>query len=185
MKFGIDIGLPQYPAGLNDRDAGLVLPLYKAMTSLAQKASAGTGQLQLSESEMALSDQFDQLLTHRFNHLKVQAGETIGYGQAVNLYLSGGIVMARKANATDTTKPCHGLCDNPTGLSAGQWGEIIFMSGRSQGIAGTVFGSRYFLSTTAGGVQLSPPSTAGNLVQIVGVGLGSAGFYLQIVPGGA
>jgi hypothetical protein len=185
MKFGIDVGLPQYPAGLSDKDAGLVLPLYRAISALAQKASTATGQLQLSPAEMALSDQFDQLLAHRFNRLKVRAAEAIGFGQAVNLILTSGVVEAQLADATTTTKPCHGLCDVPTGLSVGQWGEIIFMNGRSQGVAGTVFGSRYFLSTTPGAVQLSPPASPGNLVQLLGVGLGSAGFYLQIIPGGA
>ena len=185
MKFGIDVGLPQYPAGLTDKDAGLVVPLYRAISGLAQKASVATGQLQLSPAEMATSDQFDQLLTHRVNKLKVRAAEAIGYGQAVNLLLNAGVVEAQLANATTSAKPCHGLCDVPLGLAVGEWGEIIFMNGRSQGVAGTVFGSRYFLSTTAGAVQLSPPTTPGNLVQLLGVGLGSAGFYLQIVPGGA
>ena len=182
MKFGIEVGLPQYPAGLTDKDAGLVLPLYRAISALSQKASAATGQVQLSPAEMALSDQFDQLLTHRFNRLKVRAAEAIGFGQAVNLTLNAGVVEAQLADATTTAKPCHGLCDVPLGLTTGQWGEIIFMSGRSQGVAGTVFGARYFLSTTPGAVQLSPPAAVGNLVQILGVGLGSAGFYLQIVP---
>jgi hypothetical protein len=182
MKFGIEVGLPQYPAGLEDKDAGLVLPLYRAISALAQKASVATGQVQLLPTEMATSDQFDQLLSHRFNKLKIRAAEPIGYGQAVNLLLNSGVVEAQLADATTTAKPCHGLCDVPTGLTTGQWGEIIFMNGRSQGVAGTVFGARYFLSTTPGSVQLSPPATPGNLVQILGVGLGSAGFYLQAIP---
>ena len=185
MKFLLDSGLPSYPAGLSDKDVGLVLPLYRAINSLTQKTSAATGNLQLSPAEMALSDQFDQLLTHRFNKLKVRAAVNIGFGQAVHLILTGGVVEAELADATTTAKPCHGLCDVPLGLSAGEWGEIIFMNGRSQGVSGTVFGARYFLSTTPGAVQLSPPTTPGNLVQILGVGLGSAGFYLQAVPGGA
>lgn len=185
MKFGIDSGLPQYPAGLPNKEAALVLPVYRAISALAQKTSVATGQLQLSPAEMAQSDQFDQLLVHRYNRLKIRAAETLGFGQAVHLILTGGVVEGRLANATDDTRPCHGLCDVPLGIPAGGWGEIIFMNGRSAGIGGTVFGARYFLSTTAGGVQISPPSTAGNIVQLLGVGLGSAGFYLQIVPGGA
>lgn len=182
MRFLLDTGLPQYPAGLTDKDSALVLPLYRAVTTLGQKVSAATGNLQLSPAEMALSDQFDQLLTHRFNKLKVRAAQNIGFGQAVHLILTGGVVEAELADATTTAKPCHGLCDVPTGLAAGQWGEIIFMNGRSQGVSGTVLGSRYFLGTTPGTVQLSPPAAVGNLVQILGIGLGSAGFYLQIVP---
>ena len=57
------------------------------------------------------------------------------------------------------------------------------MAGRSTGIAGTVFGSRYFLSTN-GDIQLAVPTASGALVQLLGVGLGSAGFFLQIIPGG-
>lgn len=183
MNYLIDSGLPTYPAGLSDKDASLVLPLYRAVNSLSQKVSVATGNIQTPTSEMPLTDQLDQLLSHRTNKVKVRAAEAVGFGQLVNLFLTGGVIEARLADATTTSKPCHGICDVVTGLAAGQWGEIIFMSGRSQGIAGSVFGSKYYLSTTPGAVQLFAPGGGGNLVQIVGVGLGSAGFYLQVTPG--
>jgi hypothetical protein len=161
-----------------------VLPLYRAVATLAQHTSAATGNVSYTPAERAQADQFAQLIGQRFNKIAVRATEALGFGKMVNLHLVGGIVEAQLADATDATKPAHGVVDSPAGLATGDWGEIIFMSGRSAGIAGTVFGARYFLST-AGDIQLAVPTAPGSLVQLLGVGLGSAGFYLQIIPGGA
>ena len=184
-RFDLQSGLPSYPAGLNDRDAALVNPVYRAVAALTQQVSAATGIVTYSPLEMAQADQFTKLISQRMTKIFARASENISFGQLVNLHLVGGVVEARLANATDTTKPAHAACDVPTGLTAGSWGEFIFMTGRSAGIGGTVFGARYFLSTTAGSAQIGVPGTPGNLVQIVGVGLGSAGFWLNIIPGGA
>lgn len=182
--FDLGSGLPSYPSGLNDKDAALVLPLYRAVSALTQQASAASGNVTYSPAEQAQADQFTKLIGQRLNKVFVRATVALGFGKMVNLHLVSGIVEARLADASPgTTLPAHGVVDVPGGIAAGEFGEIIFMSGRSAGIAGTVFGSRYFLST-AGDIQLAVPTAPGALVQILGVGLGSAGFFLQIVPGG-
>lgn len=184
-KFDLQSGLPTYPAGLSDEDASLVNPLYRAVAALTQQVSAATGIITYSPAEMAQADQFTKLISQRFTKIFAKASVNINFGQLVNLHLVGGVVEARLANATTTGLPAHACCDVPSGLAAGQWGEFIFMTGRSAGIAGTTFGARYFLSTTPGAVQIGVPGGVGNLIQIVGVGLGSAGFWLNIIPGGA
>jgi hypothetical protein len=184
-SFDLGSGLPTYPAGLSDREVALVLPLYRAIAALTQQASVATGNVTYSPSEQAQADQFGKLISQRMNKIAVRATVALGFGKLVNLHLVAGVVEARLADATPgIILPAHGVVDSPAGIAAGAWGEIIFMTGRSTGISGTVFGSRYFLST-AGNAQLLAPTAPGALVQLLGVGLGSAGFFLQIVPGGA
>ena len=182
-RFDLQSGLPSQPNGLPDADAGLVSPLYRAIAALTQQVSAGTGNVTYSAAEQAQADQFTKLISQRYNKVFVRATVALTFGKMVNLHLVGGVVEARLADATGTTLPAHGCVDVPDGIAAGEWGEIIFMNGRTTGIAGTVFGSRYFLST-AGNIQTAVPGAPGNLIQILGVGLGSAGFYMNIIPGG-
>jgi len=183
-SFNLQSGLPSQPSGLKDEDYSLVAPLYRAVSALTQQAAAATGNVTYTAAEQATSDQFVKLIGQRYNKIFVRATVALGFGKIVNLHLVGGIVEARLADATGTTLPAHGVVDVPNGIAIGEWGEIIFMTGRSAGIAGSVFGSRYFLSTN-GDVQLAAPTASGSLVQIVGVGLGSAGFWTNIIPGGA
>ena len=183
-RFDLQSGLPSQPSGLSDEDYGLVVPLYRAVSALTQQVAAATGNVTYTPAEQATADQFTKLISQRYNKIFVRATVALGFGKLVNLHLVGGIVEARLADATGTTLPAHGVVDVTTGIAAGAWGEIIFMTGRSSGIAGSVFGSRYFLSTN-GDVQLAIPTAPGSLIQLVGVGLGSAGFWIDIIPGGA
>lgn len=175
-EYNIATGLPSYPAGLPDKEAGLVLPLYRAVNALAQQLSTLTGSAQYDSSEQSALDQFTKLLSAKTQKLFVQAGETLAYGSVVTLSISGGKIVAHKADATVLTKPAHAVIDVPTGIASGNFGEAIFMEGRTQGITGTAFGTAYYLST-AGIVQSTPPVATGVINQIVGYGLGSAGFY--------
>jgi hypothetical protein len=175
-EFNLSSGLPSYPSGLSDKDAGLVLPLYRALNSLAQQLSSLTGNVQYSAAEQAGVDQFTKVISQRTSKMFVKAGEALSYGNVLTLVIEDGKVVAYKADATVLTKPAHAILDVPAGLAAGAFGEAIFMQGKSSGITGTVFGAAYYLST-AGQVQLTPPVATSVLNQIVGMGLGSAGFW--------
>jgi hypothetical protein len=177
-EFNISSGLPSYPSGLSDKDAALVLPLYRAINSLAQQLSAQTGSVQYSAAEQASIDQFTKFTSQRTRKISVQAAETLGFGNVVTLSISGGKIVAHKADATNLSRPAHAIIDVPTGIASGSFGEAIFMQGKSSGISGTSFGSAYYLST-AGQVQVTPPVATGVINQIVGIGLGSAGFYFD------
>lgn len=179
-QFQIDSGLPVYPSGLTDEDAGLVLPMYRAINSIAQQLSTLTGSVQYSNTELGQLDPFIGLQSQRTNKITCTAAENLAFGNIVNLYVAGGIIKARKADAL-FRRPAHGIVDNPAGMAAGSTGQIVWMSGRGAGMAGTIFGATYYLST-GGTVQLMPPTVEGVLVQVVGVGLDAGGIWLDIEP---
>jgi len=181
-QFNISSGLPSYPPGLPDSEAGLVLPLYRAVNSLAQQLSLQSGNAQYSSQEQAGLDQFTKLTAQRTQKMFVKAAEALGFGKLVTLTLDAGKIVASLADATDGTKPAHAVVDAVGGIAAGDFGEAIFLAGKTSGISGTGFMALYYLST-AGQVQSTAPTAPGTLRQIVGYGLGSAGFYLQIQPG--
>lgn len=176
--FNITSGLPTYPADLSDKDAALVIPLYRAINSLAQQLSLQSGNIQFDPTEQASVDQFSKFTSQRTRKLFIQAAEPLNFGQLVTLSLSGGKIVAHKADATNLARPAHAIVDVPTGLATGAYGEAIFMQGKSSGVTGTSFGTAYYLST-AGTVQSTPPVATGVINQLVGIGLGSAGFYFD------
>jgi hypothetical protein len=178
-EYFISSGLPSYPSGLSDKEAALVLPLYRAIGTLAQQISTLTGNVQYSGTEQGQIDQLTKLLAQRTQKIFVQAGETLGYGNLVTLSLASGKIVANKADATNLNKPAHAVIDTPGGIATNQFGEAIFLQGRTSGITGTTFGAPYWLST-AGQVQAVKPEGPGVLTQYVGLGLGTAGFYADL-----
>lgn len=177
-EFNISSGLPSYPSGLSDKEAALVLPLYRAINSLTSQLAVQSGNVQFSGTEQASVDQFTKFTSQRTRKIFVQAGEALSFGNLVTLSISGGKIVAHKADATVLTKPAHAIIDTTTGIASGSYGEAIFMQGKSSGVTGTSFGTAYYLST-AGQVQSTPPVATGVLNQRVGMGLGSAGFYFD------
>jgi hypothetical protein len=177
--FGISSGLPSYPSGLADKEANLVAPIYRAIHTLAQQLSLQTGNVQYAPGEQANIDQFTKLLATRTQKIFVQAGEALDYGNLVTLSLAAGKIVAHKADATDLNKPAHAVVDAVNGIATNQFGEAIFIQGRTAGISGTSFASPYWLST-AGQVQAVKPEGPGILTQYVGLGLGTAGFYADL-----
>lgn len=180
-EYLVSSGLPSYPAGLTDKDAALVVPLYKAVNALAQQISALSGSVQYSQAEMGSVSQLVKLKNARTQKIFVKAGEDLLYGQMLALKVVGGKIVATKASADTLTKPALAVCDTPTGITSGTYGEAVFMSGTTAGISGTAFGTVYYLSL-AGTIQSTPPVATGAISQIVGIGLGSAGLYLSIEP---
>ena len=176
--FNITSGLPDLPVGLNDKDASLVGPIYRAVTALAQQLSLLTGNIQYSAAEQAQIDQFSSLIDYREQRIYVKALVTIPYGALITISLDGGKLAASLADATILTQPAHGICDTIGGIPVGEFGVVLFSQGRTSGVAGTVLGGTYYLST-AGAMQLTMPTASGVIVQVVGTGLGSAGFYLS------
>lgn len=182
-QFSVSTGLPDLPSGLKDKEAGLVAPLYRAVGALAQQLSTLTGNVQFSAGELATIDQFAGLIDAREQRVYVKALETIPYGKLVSLEMSGGRVGAWLADATVLTKSASGICDQVGGIASGSYGTVVFMRGKSAGVAGTTLGTPYYLST-AGAIQSTSPTADGVLNQMVGIGLGSAGIYLDIEPVG-
>ena len=98
------------------------------------------------------------------------ASEALTANDIVNLFDDSGTIKARKADATDATKPAHGYvqADVLSGSNA-----TVYFEGYLPGTGFTV-GSVYFLATTAGGNTTTPPSSSGNVWQSVGVAVSTS-----------
>jgi hypothetical protein len=94
------------------------------------------------------------------------ATETLSAGDFVNLFLSGGVIKCRKADATTNGKPAHGFVLGA--VTSGTSATVYRISNTNTSLTGLTIGADYYLSTTAGGVTTTPPSTAGNIVQYLG-----------------
>ena len=175
----IQTGLPSLPAGLPDKEHKLLSPIYLALNALARKISSATGLTSYSESELSEINQIETLLVGQVTRIFLKATETIAFGKMCNIHLDGGKLSARLADSTDNTKPAHAVCNTAAGLSAGEFGEFILGTGYTSGITGTGVGTIYYLGTS-GDSQSARPAAAGSIIQAVGIGLGSAGFYTQI-----
>lgn len=178
-QFLISAGLPLYPAGLTDKEAGIITPIYNAINALSQQVALTTGNVQYSPAEQAVLDQFTKLISAKEQRIFVKAGEALSYGNVVTLSLSGGKIVAFKADSTDLTKPGHAIIDASAGIALDAFGEALLLTGKTRGISGTAFMAPYYLST-AGQVQAAKPHGPGIVTQFIGYGLGSEGFYAAI-----
>jgi hypothetical protein len=179
-RLAITSGLPAHPAGLPDKEANLVLPLYRALGNVAQAASLATGGVTYTQDELASLQATTKLRQASNSRLIVKAGEALSYGMLLNLYLDGSTITARKADRT-LGRAAAALLDFPAGLTSGSFGDVLFMSGYTTSISGSTLMQFYYLST-AGLVQNTAPTTTGEILQPVGIGLGTSGFFLQISP---
>ena len=102
-----------------------------------------------------------------------KASEIVAYGAAVNIFLDGGELKFRNANATNNTKPCHGFCTTVGGIAAGAYGEAVLMQGLLSAFVGLTVGARYFLSTANGLITAVAPVAAGNIEQALGIAVDS------------
>jgi hypothetical protein len=91
----------------------------------------------------------------------------ISAGQMVNLYSNAGVLTARPADSTTTGSEANAY--SLAAVGSGATGTF-YLAGNVTGMSGLTLGTTYFLSTV-GAVTTTPPSTAGNIVQIVGKAL--------------
>jgi hypothetical protein len=178
-EYRITTGLPQIPTTNDEKSFALVLPIYQAMNAVSKAVSQADGQVEFSQVELAQRNQLASINTQNHRKLYALATTTLAYGKLVNLFVSGGKIAAQYADCNPVAKPAHGIVNNPFGINASEYGEIMLVEGYTQGIAGTTLGSYYYLSTN-GDAALARPVGAGKIIQACGFGLGSAGFYLHI-----
>lgn len=107
--------------------------------------------------------------------LNITASESLVAGNIVNLHSSGGNARVRKANASTAGSEANGfvLEDVVSGDPALVYkpGDVI------SGLSGLTADASYFLSTTGGGLTVTPPSATGNVVQYVGRALSTTTLY--------
>lgn len=176
----IDTGLPDIPvSNIPPELWGEFYKVYQAIKALQEGLNLYAGIVSRDELSWSLLTPLDTILSQNLNRLYVEATETINFGAMVNLYDSGGALKARNANSTNNTKPCHAFCNTVGGMTNGNFGEVVVGNGLCTGVSGMVRGTRYFLSTTNGVITNVAPSTAGNIVQPVGIALAPTFLYFS------
>lgn len=111
--------------------------------------------------------------------LALVASEALSAGDVVNVWLDTGTAKMRKADPTAEGKEATGFVTSA--VASGVSGTMFF-EGRVTGKSGLTIGSRYYLDTaTPGGITLTAPTTAGNVVQFVGTAVSATS--LDFEPG--
>lgn len=94
------------------------------------------------------------------------ASEALAAGAYVNIWNDAGTAKARNADATAEGKEAHGFV---TAAVASAATATVFKEGSNTGLTGLTPGTRLYLGTTPGTATATAPSTAGNVVQLVGI----------------
>ncbi len=95
----------------------------------------------------------------------IECSENLTAGDLVSYHNSSGIKV-RKADATTSGKEADGFV--LAGYTSGATATVYGPSNKNTAVTGLTPGSRYYLSTTAGGVTATAPSGSANVVQYVG-----------------
>jgi hypothetical protein len=98
------------------------------------------------------------------------------------VFLSGSVLKARLANATNNTRPGWAYCNTEGGIASGGFGEFILMQGLCTSIPGLLPGTQYYLSTISGLLTSVPPGAAGTIEQFLGIALDVNVFYFNSGP---
>lgn len=111
------------------------------------------------------------------NTVSATASEALAAGDLVNLYNNAGTINARKADATAEGKECHGFVKAAVANAAN---ATVFTSGNIlTGLTGLTPGARQYVATSPGARTETPPATAGNVVQMVGVSVSATSIAFE------
>jgi hypothetical protein len=95
------------------------------------------------------------------------ASEALAAGALVNIWSSSGTPSIRNANATDATKPAHGVvlaAVASAGTATVYYGPVLVT-----GLSGLTIGAPVYLGSTAGTATSTAPTATGSYLQTVGV----------------
>ena len=95
----------------------------------------------------------------------IECSENLTAGDFVNIYDDAATAKCRRADATTAGKHAQGFVIS--GFSTGQMASVFF-EGVNNAVSGHTAGDVY-LDTTPGAATSTPPSSAGNIVQKLGV----------------
>jgi hypothetical protein len=176
-NYRVSTGLPQLPPPAYDtQDFAKFLPIYQALNALSTNLSSATGLVDYDQAELAERNQLGSLLVNNQQTIYPKAASSLGFGLLVNLFVSGGKILARPADAS-LGRPAHGIVNEPDGIATNSFGKILFFEGHCLGVSGTSFGTPYYLGNAG---LMTTPSPAPGYTQPVAWGLGSLGVYLRI-----
>ncbi|MGH7178871.1 MAG: hypothetical protein ACREJC_15960 [Tepidisphaeraceae bacterium] len=102
----------------------------------------------------------------------IVASENLSAGDFVNIHDAAGVARVRRADATDPAKYAQGFV--LAAVIAPATG-VVFFEDVNTSLSGLTPGQRLYLSaSTPGGHTTTPPSTAGQIVQSIGVAIDPA-----------
>lgn len=102
------------------------------------------------------------------NTFSAVASETLAAGDLINLWDNAGTVKARKADATAEGKEVHGFVK--AGFASAATAVVYTPGNIITGLTGMTPGARQYLSAATPGARTeTPPATAGNVVQLIGI----------------
>lgn len=102
--------------------------------------------------------------------------ENLAAGDFINIFDDAGTPKVRKADATTAGKEAHGFVKTSVTASAA---ATVYFEGSNDQVSGAVAG-RVYLATTAGGFTSTPPSAAGNVVQMVGIATSATNINVEV-----
>lgn len=109
----------------------------------------------------------------------IQASEALVAGDFVNVWDSAGSFRVRKADASADGKRAHGFV--LAAVASGATGTVYFEGANNQ-VSGLTAGEVYLSATSPGQVTATPPSTAGQVVQRLGVAVAANEINTEIGP---
>lgn len=109
--------------------------------------------------------------------LVAPSSENLTAGDFVNLHLNAAVINVRKADATAAGKVAHGFV--LANVTSPANATVYFLSNTNTARSGLTIGTDYYLATTAGGITATPPSTAGNIVQWIGIAQSATAITFQ------
>ena len=108
------------------------------------------------------------------------ASENLADGDFIDLFLSSGVLKARKADATASGKEADGFV--LAAVTSGN-SSTVYLEGNNTHRTGMTIGARQYLYTAAGGVTETPPSSSGNVVQLLGIALSATEMTFEPTDG--
>ena len=138
------------------------------------QASAGAGDAGKIPA-LDASGLLDATMLPSSGAVTLTASEALSAGDMINLHNSSGIKM-RKADNTSASKRAHGFVNSA--VSNGATGTAMLRSGVNTGVSGLTVGAEYVLGAT-GGVTVTAPTTAGHILQ--GVGVARSATELEVI----
>lgn len=182
IQSPLDLRLPQNPETNDPILLTELTKVYNALRQIQLFATEQTEAIPRSEETWAELLPTDTIKVQNLNRVYVRAAEALNFGDMINFLDSGGILSARKADATNgSIKQCQGHCTQIGGIAAGAYGEVQVGSGLCLGVGGMVTGQVYYLSTTPGLISAGAP-VAPHLRQPVGFALSPQLLYFMCPP---
>lgn len=106
----------------------------------------------------------------------IVASESLAAGDFVNIWDDAGTAKVRKADATTAGKEADGFVLAAVSSAAN---ATVYFEGQNTQLTSLTRGARYFLSTTAGGVTTTAPSSSGNVVQYLGKAISTTAIAFE------